>query len=388
VEYLDQSRARSPFYQETHLAWAASVRKFVQQELVPNVDAWEAAGELPRALHKKAAAAGLIGMGFPAELGGFTDGIDAFHSVVTSQELALLGAGGVPASLLTHGIGLPPVVRFGSDAMKQRIAPAVLAGDKIIALAITEPGGGSDVANLKTRAERRGDTYIVNGSKMFITSGMRADYYTVAVRTGGPGAGGISLLLLEKGMKGFSQTKLDKMGWHSSDTAALYFDDVEVPAENLIGAENAGFYAVMVNFNSERIGMAAQAIGYSWACFDDALAWARQRETFGKKLLQHQVIRQKLSSMYQQIATSQAWLELSAHAVNQNKANPGELALLKVQATKTMEYCAREAAQILGGASYMRGCRIERIYREVRVQAIGGGSEEIMLDLAAKQLGF
>jgi acyl-CoA dehydrogenase len=388
MEYLDQSRARSPFYQETHLAWANSVRKFVQQELVPHVETWETAGELPRALHRKAAEAGLIGMGFPEEYGGITDGIDAFHSVVTSQEMALLGAGGVPASLLTHGIGLPPVVRFGSDAMKARVAPAVLAGEKIIALAITEPGGGSDVANLKSRAVRRGDTFVVNGSKMFITSGMRADYYTVAVRTGGSGAGGISLLLLEKGMKGFTQTKLEKMGWHSSDTAALYFDDVEVPAENLIGTENAGFYAVMMNFNSERIGMAAQAIGYSWACFEDALNWARQRETFGKKLLQHQVIRQKLSSMYQQIAASQAWLESSAHAVNQNKANPGELALLKVQATKTMEYCAREAAQILGGASYIRGCRIERIYREVRVQAIGGGSEEIMLDLAAKQLGF
>jgi acyl-CoA dehydrogenase len=388
MDYLDQWRSRSPFYQETHKQWAASVRKFVAQELEPHVDAWERAGELPRDLHRKAAAAGLIGMGYPEEYGGYRDGIDHFHSVVSSQEIALLGAGGVPASLLTHGIGLPPVINFGSDDMKKRVAPAVLAGDKIIALAITEPSGGSDVANLKTRAERRGDRYIVNGSKMFITSGMRADYYTVAVRTGGSGAGGISLLLIEKGMKGFTQTKLEKMGWHSSDTAALYFDDVEVPAENLIGSENAGFIAVMMNFNSERIGMAAQSCGYAWACLEEALAWARQRETFGKRLVQHQVIRQKLADMYRQIVATQSWVDQSAHMMNQNNANPGELALLKVQATRTLEFCAREAAQILGGQSYMRGNRVERIYREVRVQAIGGGSEEIMMDLAAKQLGF
>ncbi len=388
MDYLDQWRTRSPYYQETHRVWAESVRKFVAQELAPNVDMWEAAGELPRDLHGRAAAAGLIGLGYPEEYGGTSDGIDAFHSIVTSQEMALLGAGGVPASLLTHGIGLPPIIRFGSDAMKQRIAPAVLRGEKIIALAITEPGGGSDVANLKTRAERRGDRYIVSGSKIFITSGCRADYYTVAVRTGGPGAGGISLLLLEKGMPGFTWTKLDKMGWHSSDTAALYFQDVEVPIDNLIGSENAGFLAVMVNFNSERIGMAAQSIGYAWVCLEEALVWARQRETFGKRLLQHQVIRQKLADMYRQIIASQVWLEAAAHAMNENKANPGELALLKVQATRTLEFCAREACQILGGQSYMRGNRVERIYREVRVQAIGGGSEEIMMDLAAKQLGF
>jgi acyl-CoA dehydrogenase len=388
MEYLDQWRSRSPFYQDTHNQWASAVRRFVAQELAPNVDTWENAGELPRSLHKKAAAAGLIGMGYPEKYGGISEGIDAFHSVVSSQEIALLGAGGIPASLLTHGIGLPPIIYFGSDAMKERIAGPVLAGEKIIALAITEPSGGSDVANLKTHAQRQGDRYIVNGSKMFITSGMRADYYTVAVRTGGAGAGGISLLLLEKGMTGFTQTKLEKMGWHSSDTAALYFDDVAVPAENLIGSENAGFLAVMMNFNSERIGMAAQSCGYAWACLDEALAWARQRETFGKRLVQHQVIRQKLADMYRQIAATQSWIDQAAHQMNNNHANPGELALLKVQATRTLEFCAREACQILGGQSYMRGNRVERIYREVRVQAIGGGSEEIMMDLAAKQLGF
>jgi acyl-CoA dehydrogenase len=388
MDYLDGWRARSSFYRESHLAWAESVRRFVAQECAPNVDAWEAAGELPRDLHIKAAAAGILGLGFPEEFGGTSDGVDALHSVVLSQELALLGAGGVPASLMTHGIGLPPILNFGSAEMKARIAPAVLAGEKLISLAITEPSGGSDVAQLKTRAVRRDDHYIVNGAKTYITTGCRADYYTVAVRTGGIGASGVSLLLIEKGMKGFSQTKLDKMGWHSSDTAALYFDDVEVPVENLIGSEGGGFPAIMVNFNSERLGMAAQSCGYAWACLDEALTWARNRETFGKRLVQHQVIRHKLADMYRRIIATQAWIDQTAHAVKNNTANPGDVALLKVQATQTFEYCAREACQIVGGASYMRGSRLERMYREVRVQAIGGGSEEIMFDLAARQLGF
>ncbi len=388
MDYLDGWRTRSPFYEESHFAWAHSVRRFVATECAPHVDAWEAAGELPRELHRKAAAAGILGLGFAEEYGGTTQGVDALHSVVLSQELALLGAGGVPASLMTHGIGLPPILNFGSAELKARISGPVLAGEKLIALAITEPSGGSDVAHLKTRAVRQGDHYIVNGSKTYITTGWRADYYTVAVRTGDAGAGGVSLLLMEKGMAGFSQTKLEKMGWHSSDTAALYFDDVKVPAENLIGSEGGGFLAIMVNFNSERLGMAAQSCGFAWACLDEALTWARTRETFGKRLVQHQVIRHKLADMYRRIIATQGWIDQTAIAVKNNSANPGDVALLKVQATQTFEYCAREACQIVGGASYMRGGRLERMYREVRVQAIGGGSEEIMFDLAAKQLGF
>jgi acyl-CoA dehydrogenase len=387
TDFISQWRDRSPFYDADAKAWADSVRRFVAREIEPNVDAWEAAGELPRDLHKKAAAAGILGMGYPEAFGG-TGPVPPFFGVVTSQELARVGAGGIPASLMTHGIGLPPILAVGSDSMKQRIAPAVLAGEKIISLCITEPGAGSDVANLSTRAEKRGDRYIVTGSKMYITSGMRADYYTVAVRTGGEGPSGVSLLLLEKGMKGFSQTKLDKMGWHASDTAALYFDGVEVPEENLIGTEGAGFPAIMLNFNGERLGMAAGACAYAWVCIEEALAYAQERRTFGKKLVQHQVIRHKLAEMVRMASATQAWIDQCADAHGRNAAWPADLALLKVQATRTMEFCAREAAQILGGASYVRGSKTERIYREVRVNAIGGGSEEIMLDLASRQMGF
>lgn len=385
---FEQWRSRSPYYDETHEAVAVSVRRFVEREVSPQIDAWELAGELPRDLHVKAAAAGIIGLGYPEQYGGHSDGFDIFHSLVQTEELSRPGAGGLGASLMTHGIGLPPILALGSEAMKNRIAPAVLAGEKLIALAITEPSGGSDVAQLKTRAERVGQKYIVNGSKMFITTGMRADYYTVAVRTGEAGMRGISLLLIEKGMKGFTQTRLDKMGWLCSDTAALYFQDVEVPVENLIGPENAGFAGIMRNFNGERLGMAHGCCCFARVCLEEAVEWAQTRETFGKKLGSHQSIRIKLADMARQIAATQAWVDLAAYQMRKGTGLPADFAMLKVQATRMLESVAREAAQVLGGASYLKGSKVERIYREVRVNAIGGGSEEIMLDLAGRQLGY
>jgi len=393
---FDQWRARSPHYDETHEAVCQSVRRFVEREITPHVDEWEEAGEIPRELHRKAAKAGLYALGYPREYGGSGEfgssdgsaGFDIFHSIVQSEELCRPGAGGIPASLFIHGIGLPPVIAAGSEALKRRIAPEVLSGEKIICLGITEPGGGSDVANLKTRAERRGSDYIVNGEKTLITSGMRADYITLAVRTGAEGMGGISLLLVKLDSPGITRSRLDKMGWRSSDTATIHFDDVRVPVDDLIGEENAGFPLIMRNFNSERLGMAQQAAAYARICFEDALDWARMRETFGRPLVTRQAIRHKLARMLQMIHATQAMIDHAAWTVKQGCAVPGDFALLKVQATQTMELCAREAAQILGGASFVRGNRIERIYREVRVMAIGGGSEEIMYDLAARQFGF
>ena len=380
-------RYRSPLYTEDHQAWRAALRKFIDKHMMPFVDEWEEAGEFPRDLYKKAAEVGLLGMGYPEEYGG-TPVDDPMYTIVTNEELARMGAGGINASLLIHSIGLPPILAIGSDEIKNRVAPEVLAGEKVNALAITEPSGGSDVANLKTRAVRDGDDYVVNGSKMFITGGLRADYVTLAVRTGGEGAKGISLLLIERGMDGFTRTPLKKQGWWASDTAALYFDDVRVPKANLIGEENQGFIGIMKNFNSERIGLASSAVAFARVCFEDALAWARDRETFGKRLADHQVIRHKFAEMARKIAATQAYLEQCAVRVQAGETPVADLSLLKVQATLTLEFCAREAMQIMGGASYMRGCRVERIYREVRVNAIGGGSEEIMRDLAARQLGI
>jgi acyl-CoA dehydrogenase len=386
MRLFEDWRARSPFYGETHEAVAQSVRRFVEREVTPHVETWERAGELPRELHRKAAEAGILGLGYPEEYGGTSEGFDIFHSLTQSEELAAPGAGGLGASLMTHGIGLPPILALGSDEMKRRIAPPVLAGEKIIALAITEPSGGSDVAALRTRAERRGNHYVVNGAKMFITSGMRADWLTVAVRTGGPGMGGISLMLIEADRPGVSRTPLEKMGWLCSDTAAIQFDDVEVPPENLIGPENGGFLGIMRNFNSERLGMAHGCMAMARVALAEAVAWAQTRETFGKALIRHQSIRIKLADLVRQIEATQAWVDLLADQHRNGTGQPASYAMLKVQATRTLEAVAREAAQVLGGASYIRGSKVERIYREVRVNAIGGGSEEIMLDLAGRQL--
>lgn len=383
---FDQWRARSPYYNETHEAVAQSVRRFVEREVAPNIDRWEAEGELPRSLHVAASEAGILGLGYPEEFGGHSEGFDLFHGMTQTEELCRVGAGGLGASLMTHGIGLPPILALGSDELKRRIAPGVLAGEILIALGITEPSGGSDVANLKTRAVAQGDHYVVNGSKTFITTGMRADYLTTAVRTGGAGAGGVSLLLIPMDATGVSRTRLDKMGWRCSDTATIHFDEVVVPRENLIGTENAGFIGIMRNFNRERLGMAMGCCGFARVCLDEAVAWAQQRETFGKALVKHQSIRIKLADMARQIAATQAWVDLCAWQVQNSCDQPADFALLKVQATQMLERVARDAAQVLGGASYITGSKVERIYREVRVNAIGGGSEEIMLDLAGRQL--
>lgn len=385
---FDALRAPSPFMGETHRAWRESLRRFIERELMPHVTEWDEAEHVPREVFLKAGAFGLLGAGYPEKYGGWSEGFDRFHGIVTSEELARMGAGGVSTALMVHGIGLPPILAIGSDEMKARIAPPVLRGEMQISLAITEPDAGSDVANIATRAERRGDHYVVNGAKMFITGGMSSHWATTAVRTGGDGAGGISLLLIDLNAKGVTRTPLKKQGWWASDTAALYFDDVEVPAEHLIGGLGQGFAGIMRNFNGERLGMASGAAASARVCIEDAARWAQQRRTFGKRLADHQVIRHKIAEMVQRVNATTAYLEQCAWRVEQGETPVMDLCLLKVQATQTLEFCAREATQIMGGAGYMRGSRIERIYREVRVNAIGGGSEEIMRDLAARQLGL
>ena len=379
------------FYNDSHHAWRKELKKFVAKEIAPFVETWEEAGEFPRELYKKAGDFGLLGMGYPEKYGGTFEGIDIFHGIVTSEELAQ-GSGGIAASLLSLNISLPLILALGTEEQKEKYITPVIAGDKIACLGVTEPSGGSDVAGIKTKAVRDGNDYILNGSKMFITSGMRADYYVIACRTGGPGTSGISAILVEKGTPGFTQTPLKKMGWLASDTAVLYFDDCRVPAENLIGGENSGWVGIMSNFSQERLGLAAGMNAYSQICIDESLAWARERMTFGKPLIQNQVIRHKLSEMSRMVNATKAYMELLTWKVMNGEQPTADLSLLKVQASKTMEFCAREAMQILGGAGYLRANsgpgKVERIYREVRVNAIGGGSEEIMLDLAARQLKF
>ncbi len=375
--------------EELYSQFRTTMRAFVDREIMPFVNEWDEAGEFPRELYRKAGDLGLLGMGYPEELGGGPT--DNRLKLIMTEETSRPGSGGLTASLFSHTIGLPPIAKYAHPALRDTVVPAVLRGEKISALAITEPSGGSDVANLKTKAVRDGDHFIVTGEKTFITSGMRADYYTVAVRTGGPSMGGISLLLIEREREGFTRTPLKKMGWWMSDTATLHFDAVKVPVTNLIGPENQGFRLIMENFNTERLTLAMGAYAFARVCYDEALDWARERITFGAPLVQHQVIRHKLADMRMKIEATRAWIEELGRRLDAGENTreiAGEIALIKNQATQTMQFCADQGVQILGGMGYMRGTRCERIYREVKVMMIGGGAEEIMKDLAARQFGF
>lgn len=380
----------SHYFTSDHEQFRRTLRDFVSAEITPFVNDWEEAGTFPRSLYKKASEIGLLGLGYPEEYGGTP--VDVFYKLILAEEFARCGSGGVQASLNSHTIGLPPVLAAGSPELKQRVVPSVISGEKIAALAVTEPSGGSDVASLKTTAVRDGDHYIVNGEKTFITSGMRADYFTVAVRTdpSNKGAGGISSLLIEGDTPGITRTELKKMGWWTSDTAHLHFDNCRVPIGNLLGQENKGFAIFMGNFNSERLYMSANAIGFAQVCLDEALSWARERKTFGQPLAQRQVIRHKFMDMMMRIDAARALVYDLAYRIEHEADTPAHLVaricMAKVLSTQTMQYCADQAVQILGGMGFMRGMMSERIYREVKVMMIGGGSEEVLKDLAARQM--
>ena len=375
------------------VALTDTVKRFTLERIAPHVAGWDEAGEFPRGLYQEAAQLGLLGLGYPEALGG-TPAPFALRNAVSTTMARYGGSGGVMASLFSLNIGLPPVLRYGSADVQAEVIPAVLRGERIAALAITEPGGGSDVASLRTTARREGGDWVINGEKVFITSGMRADWITMAVRTAEPGSkgsAGISMLLVPGDSAGLSRTALDKMGWWCSDTAHLRMDNVRVPQRFLLGEEGAGFRIIMTNFNGERLGMSAMALGFAQACFDEALDWARQRKTFGAALVERQVIRHKLVDMQMRIASTQAWLDAvtaRADTGDQGAEWVAQVCMLKNHATQAMQFCADQAVQILGAMGFMRGTKSERIYREVKVMMIGGGAEEIMKDLAARQLGL
>lgn len=376
------------YFNETHEQLRLSVRKMLAEHVLPYVQDWEEAGTFPRELYKTLGDAGLSGIGYPEALGGFAEN-DVFMKIAASEELMRCGSGGLVASLGSLDIGLPPIVKWGSEAMKQRVVPGVLSGEKIAALAITEPSGGSDVANIKTRAVSDGDYFRVTGSKMFITSGIRADYYTVAVRTGGEGYGGISLLLMEKGMPGFSTGKpLKKMGWWASDTAELFFDDVKVPKANLIGSENAGFFVIMTNFQMERLNLAVMANMTSQLALEESLRYVHERSAFGKPLAKMQVIRHKLADMATQVEASREFTYRVAARIQAGIPSVKEVSMAKNFSTRVSDAVTYEAVQIFGGMGFMRETLVERLYRDNRILAIGGGTHEIMNEVIAKQLGL
>ncbi|MDM0046351.1 acyl-CoA dehydrogenase family protein [Variovorax dokdonensis] len=391
MEFLEAPPLSFHFTPE-HEQFRHTLRDFVAREITPHAAAWDEAETFPLALYQRLADLGVQGLGYPEALGGTPS--DVFFQIIVAEELARCGSGGIQASLGSHSIALPPILKAGTEALKQRVIPPVLAGKKIAALAVTEPSGGSDVASLKTTAVREGDHYVVNGEKTFITSGMRADFITAAVRTDPSkrGAGGISVLVVEGDTPGLTRTALKKMGWWSSDTAHLRFENCRVPVGNLVGVENEGFKLIMNNFNAERLYMAAQACTFAEVCLEEAVDWTRQRTTFGTPLSERQVVRHKIMDMVMRIDAARTLVYDLAYRVEHQLADPAKLVarvcLAKVQATQAMQFCADQAVQLLGGMGFMRGLRSERIYREVKVMMIGGGSEEIMKDLAARQLGL
>lgn len=387
-----------PYATDERKALAQLTRDFTEREIVPHLDDWERAGELPRSLHRAASAAGLLGLGFPEEFGG--SGGDALDVVVMTE--AMLGAGasgGLISGLFTHGIALPHVVdaavarhesgdRAGGDYLIDTYVRPVLAGEAICALGVTEPEGGSDVARLRTRGVVRDDGVIVNGSKTYITSGSRADFIVAAVRTGGDGAGGLSLVIVDTDTPGFSVgRRLEKMGWLCSDTAELSFVDVEVPIANLLGRE-AGFMSLARHFAVERLNIAVTAYATAQRCLDLTVSWAKDRETFGRPLAARQVVRHTLVEMHRRIEVSRTYARSVAvrHASGEDVILDALLA--KATAVETAEYVADRAVQLHGGMGYMRECEVERHYRDVRILGIGGGATEVMNDLAASLLGY
>ena len=366
-----------------------TVRSFAEREILPHVTDWERDGELPRDLHRRAADTGLLGADLPESVGG--GGGDAVDSVLICEELHEAGTpGGVFASLFTCGIAVPHMVASGDERLIEKFVRPTLRGELIGSLAITEPGGGSDVGHLRTTAVRDGDHYVVNGAKTYITSGVRADFVVTAVRTGGPGAAGVSLLVVEKGTPGFEVSrKLDKMGWRSSDTAELSYTDARVPVANLVGAENTGFAQIAQAFVSERIGLAAQAYSSAQRCLDLSVQWCRDRETFGRPLISRQAVQNTLAEMARRIDVARVY---SRRVVERELAGEtnliAEVCFAKNTAVEAGEWVAHQAVQLFGGMGYMTESEVERQYRDMRILGIGGGTTEILTGLAAKVLGY
>ena len=364
------------------------MRDFVRKECAPHMPEWEKAGEVPRSLHEKAAALGILGASYPVEVGGL--GGDLFTGAVVTEELiGNGGSSGLAAALMGHGIAVPHMIASGNQDLIDRFVRPTLAGKKIGSLAITEPNTGSDVASLSTRAERNGDHYIVNGAKTFITGGCRSDFVTTAVRTGGEGHHGVSLLVIERGMPGFAVArKLDKMGWLCSDTAELSFQDVRVPVANLIGEEGTGFYQIMRNFVTERIGLAVHAYAIAQRCLDLAISWSRERKTFGKPLTHRQVIRHKLAEMARQTEVAREYTRSVSERWMKGEDMTLQAAYAKNTAVKACDFVTYEAVQIFGGTGYMRESEVERHFRDARILSIGGGATEIMNEVIAARIGL
>ncbi|MBA4368318.1 MAG: acyl-CoA dehydrogenase [Desulfobacterium sp.] len=373
------------YFGKEHQLIRKAVREFVKKEILPNINEWEEACEFPKELYPKMADLGFLGIGYPDELGG-TPG-DLFMKIAYTEEMMRSGSAGLVAGIGSLDIALPPLVRHGTPEQQERFVKPVLAGKRIAALGITEPGGGSDVANLKTTAVPEGNDYIVNGSKTFITSGVRADQLTTAVRTGGEGYSGISFLVIESSTPGYAVgKKLQKTGWWVSDTAEIFFDNCRVPKANLIGKENHGFYMIMENFQSERLAICIMANMTARIALEEAIKYAKQREAFGKKLTGFQVTRHKLAEMATLVEASSEFTYRVAAKMNAGVDQVKEVSMAKNFATSVSDRVTFDAVQLFGGYGFTREYVVERLYRDNRILSIGGGTSEIMKEVISKMI--
>ena len=373
------------YFGETHNMVRDTVRKFVEREIKPFVEEWEEQGEFPRELYGKAGEAGILGIGYPEAYGG--SGGDIFLKIGACEELMRCGSSGVVAGLGSLDISIPPILSLGTEEQMTRFVPPVLKGDKISALGITEPNAGSDVANIRTKAVLKGDHYVVNGGKMFITSGARANQLTCAVRTGEEGFKGVSLLVIESDTPGYSVSrKLRKMGWWPSDTAQIFFDECQVPVENLLGKEGQGFYGIMQNFQNERLQLSIMANMTAQLALDESLKYAQEREAFGRPLSGFQVTRHKLADMATLVEASREFVYRVAAKIDAGKKQIKEISMAKNFACMVSDRVTYDAVQIHGGFGYMREYLVERLYRDNRILSIGGGTQEIMKEIISRHI--
>ena len=376
------------FWSEEQLALQRSARAFVAAEVVPHLQVWEDDGCVPRHLHARAAGLGFLGLGVEESMGG--SGGTFLDALAVTEAFAEAGASsGLLAALFTSGIALPHIVASGNSHLVDRFVRPTLAGEAIGALAITEPGGGSDVARIGTTARRDGDAYVVNGVKTFITSGVRADFVTTAVRTGGPGRQGISLLVVEKVTPGFTVDRtLAKMGWDCSDTAELGFRDVRVPAANLVGPENTGFAQIAEAFVTERLALAAHGYGIAARALALTVAYAKERQMFGRPLIGGQVVQHTLVEMHRRVDVARTYTRAVAQRYVAGETPLVEALHAKATAVEACSWVVDRAVQLHGGSGYLHGTEVERHYRDARVLGIGGGATEVLNDLNARLLGF
>jgi len=372
---------------ETDLMIRETAERFALKEIRPHAETWEEAGEFPISLYKKAATAGILGVGFPEEIGGSGGG--AMAVVMAVEGLMQGGSTGVAVGLGSLGIALPPIIQSESPDLIQRFAKPALAGERIAALAITEPGTGSDVAGVATRAVRDGDTYVVNGSKLYITSGVRADFVTTLVRTDEDPHGGLTFLVIEKGTPGFEVSRaLKKTGWWASDTAELSFQDVRVPVANRIGEEGGGFFTLMRNFQTERLALAAYGIATARLALDEAKEWAKERKAFGRPISKFQVNRHKLADMETRVLATQTFVYQLAFRMDQGEYLVTEVSMAKNLAAELAVSVTYDAVQLFGGMGYMRETLVERLSRDARLLPIGGGTQEVMKEIIARNLNL